>query len=170
MVSTQVARALARNLPVLAVAWAILILAAPWLGAAGSGGGAAWLSAGSYWFGSLVCHQRPERSFHLAGAQLPVCARCTGLYVAGALGVLVGWWGVLSRRPIEFRSWRLPLVLAALPTMVTVAVEWWWPRATSDALRAAAAAPAGLVAGLLLAGFAGFRGRLSRCEMTRRND
>ena len=35
-----------------------------------------------------VCHQRPERSFHVAGVQLPVCARCTGLYVSGAAGAL----------------------------------------------------------------------------------
>ena len=40
--------------------------------------------------GGLVCHQRPERSFFVDGHQLPVCARCTGLYLSGALGIL-GW-------------------------------------------------------------------------------
>ncbi|MDD3394962.1 MAG: DUF2085 domain-containing protein [Anaerotignum sp.] len=30
--------------------------------------------------GSAVCHQMAERSFILDGKQLPVCARCTGIY------------------------------------------------------------------------------------------
>ncbi len=30
--------------------------------------------------GSAVCHQMAERSFILEGKQLPVCARCTGIY------------------------------------------------------------------------------------------
>ena len=30
--------------------------------------------------GSVVCHQMAERSFILGGKQLPVCARCTGIY------------------------------------------------------------------------------------------
>ena len=38
---------------------------------------------GVYAIGHVVCHQLPARSFHLWGAQLPVCARCTGIY-AGA--------------------------------------------------------------------------------------
>lgn len=158
---SAIPRASARVLPALAVSWAVLILAAPRLGAAGASAGPAWLSAGAYWLGSIVCHQRPGRSFHLAGAQLPVCARCTGLYLSGAIGVLAGWWAARRGRPIEFRSWRVALLAAALPTIVTVAVDWWRPGATSPALRAAAAVPAGIVAGLLLAGFAGFRGRLS---------
>ena len=38
-----------------------------------------------YAAGSLICHQRPERSFHLLGAQLPVCARCMGIYAGAAV-------------------------------------------------------------------------------------
>ena len=45
------------------------------------------LTLAVYQAGSLVCHQRPERSFHLAGVQLPVCARCFGLYLSGAVGL-----------------------------------------------------------------------------------
>lgn len=171
MAPNPIERALARALPALAVAWAALILAAPWLGSgAGGAHGAAWLSAAVYALGSLVCHQRPERSFHLAGAQLPVCARCTGLYVSGALGVVFAWW---RRRPAgaaRWSSWRVPLLISAAPTVVTLAVEWWWPSATSKTVRAIAAVPAGVVAGLLLAEFSGFRGRLGGCEPTRRSD
>ncbi len=31
--------------------------------------------------GGFVCHQLPHRSFHISGVPMPVCARCTGLYV-----------------------------------------------------------------------------------------
>jgi uncharacterized membrane protein len=37
--------------------------------------------------GYAVCHQLPERSFHLAGEQLPLCARCSGTF----LGALAGF-------------------------------------------------------------------------------
>jgi uncharacterized membrane protein len=168
---SSIGRALASLLPALAVAWAGLILAAPWLGSAGHGGqGAAWLSASAYWLGSLVCHQRPERSFHLAGAQLPVCARCTGLYVSGAAGVMLAWWCRRPRRVISFSAWQTPLVLAALPTLLTIVIEWWWPASSSPLARAIAAVPAGVVAGLLLAEFARFRGRLSGWEPTPRRE
>ncbi len=85
---------LGRLLTALAVVWAVLVVAAPWLATVPAVGGD-YLSASAYAFGALVCHQRPERSFHLAGAQLPVCARCTGLYLSAALGILFVW----ARRP-----------------------------------------------------------------------
>src|SRR5262245_49691628 len=42
-----------------------------------------------YVIGSLVCHQKSERSFYLWAHQMPVCARCTGIYVGAAMTVLV---------------------------------------------------------------------------------
>jgi len=38
---------------------------------------------------ALVCHQRPERSFSLFGAPLAICARCLGIYLGAALGLLL---------------------------------------------------------------------------------
>jgi len=37
---------------------------------------------------SFVCHQIPERSFHLAGYKFAVCSRCTGIYSGLALATL----------------------------------------------------------------------------------
>ncbi len=44
--------------------------------------------------GYAICHQIPERSFHIAGHQLPLCARCTGIYMGAMVGfTLMRLWG-----------------------------------------------------------------------------
>jgi uncharacterized membrane protein len=44
--------------------------------------------------GYAICHQLPERSFHMAGQQLPLCARCTGIYMGALSGFTLMWlWG-----------------------------------------------------------------------------
>ena len=45
--------------------------------------------SGVYIAGALICHQRPERSFHVWGVQWPVCARCLGLYAGAAIGAVM---------------------------------------------------------------------------------
>jgi len=42
--------------------------------------------------GSAVCGRLPDHSFHLAGRQLPLCARCTGTFT----GALLGFVGLLA--------------------------------------------------------------------------
>ncbi len=44
---------------------------------------------GSDWLGAGVCHRITARSFTIAGRQLPLCARCTGLYLGVALTMIV---------------------------------------------------------------------------------
>ena len=69
--------------------WAVLIVAATWLaGRAHSGPAASVLILGVYGIGSVICHQLPERSFHLWAAQMPVCARCTGIYFGAVVGAM----------------------------------------------------------------------------------
>ncbi len=41
--------------------------------------------------GYAICHRIPERSFHLAGRQLPLCARCTGTYLGALIGFTTMW-------------------------------------------------------------------------------
>ena len=69
--------------------WLLLVLLTPVALARDVGGRAVTLvSAGAYLLGGVVCHQRPDRSFHPEGVQMPVCARCAGLYLGAGLGVL----------------------------------------------------------------------------------
>jgi uncharacterized membrane protein len=105
--------------------------------------------------GSVICHQLPERSFFLDGRQLPVCARCTGLYLGGAAG-LAGWLGLKL-----LRGWRpktIPprlalglLAIVATPTAVSYlsGVLGVWDG--SNLTRAALAVPLGVVAGAIVA-------------------
>lgn len=39
-----------------------------------------------HWLGYGVCHQIPARTIHLAGQALPLCARCSGIYLGAAAG------------------------------------------------------------------------------------
>ncbi len=160
----RVARA---SVPVAAVVWATLIVAAPWSDEMPAAGGAARLvAAGTYLAGATVCHQRPDRSFHAHGAQWPVCARCSGLYLSAAAGVVAAW--VLGRRrlAIRFATWRTILLAAALPTAVTLVLERLNPGWAPSLVRALAAAPLGAATGVLVAASMSFRGRLEGCERT----
>lgn len=80
-----------------------------------------WASSGLlYAIFHQVCHQLPERSFHLFGHPLAVCHRCFGLYL-GALVGLVAWPMLdgLRRRLLE----RPRLVaLFVVPLVVDVAL------------------------------------------------
>jgi uncharacterized membrane protein len=119
-----VSRLLAPVATVFAIAWVTLVVTAPQLSPS--------VAAFVYAFGSLICHQRPERSFHLAGAQLPVCARCLGIYAGVAIGLIVNARRILARGPA------VAIVAAALPTIVTLVSEWaglWNP---GNPIRAAA--------------------------------
>jgi uncharacterized membrane protein len=160
-------RAAGRILLALVMAWALLVVGAPWLALGRDTSDGVWrVSALAYAIGGMVCHQQPDRSFHMAGAQLPVCARCTGLYVSAAVGVLGAWgaWRLWPRWRTRLEpggaGWRQALLLAALPTILTVLLEWAGLWAPGNALRAVAGVPLGAVTGALLAASMSFQGRL----------
>lgn len=104
-----------------------------------------------YAVGSLVCHQLPERSFHLWGAQLPVCARCTGLYLGAALAASIAVRlngqaaGAAAAGTAAINSARLALIAAVAPTALSLAYEWSTGSAPANGIRAAAGLPLGAV-------------------------
>jgi uncharacterized membrane protein len=139
-----VQRRLAAALTVGALLWAATLLLAPL--ALQRGRGVSTASALIYQGASLICHQRPERSFHLAGVQLPVCARCTGLYISGAAAALAACSG--RRRRINApRATRMVFAVAAVPTALTLALEIAALAQPSNTARAIAALPLGAAAG-----------------------
>jgi uncharacterized membrane protein len=105
--------------------------------------------------GSVICHQLPERSFFFDGRQLPVCARCTGLYLSGVAG-LAAWWAVKL-----LRGWRpqtVPprlamglLAIVATPTVVSYLSGVFGVWDGSNLTRALLAVPLGVVAGAVVA-------------------
>lgn len=132
---------IARLLVIGAFGWVAAIVLAPI--AIGADNGAARACATVvYAAGSLVCHQLPARSFHVAGQPFAVCGRCTGLYVSALAGGLLALMG--SRRiPVDDRS---ALAIAAVPTGLSWGLEHLGIAAQSNAIRAAAALPLGFTA------------------------
>ena len=97
------------------------------------------LAAAVYGLGGVICHQLPERSFHWHGAQLAVCARCTGIYLGACASAVV-----VPLPPRVSSRWAAPpariawlLGLAAVPMAVTLAAEWTGLWAPSPLVRAA---------------------------------
>jgi len=112
----------------------------------------------AYAVGSVICHQLPERSFFIDGRQLPVCARCTGLYVSGAVGLL-GWIAVKFGRgwrgiPVPPRTALAIVSGAVMPTAISyvTGVTGVWDG--SNLTRAALAVPLGVAAGAVVAAVA----------------
>ncbi len=94
--------------------WAALILIAPIAKAKGFVGVASPL----YHFFNFICHQIPERSFHIAGEQFGVCSRCFGVYFGLFLGFAIYplWRRIDEVEPLP-RFW---LFLSLIP----IGVDW----------------------------------------------
>jgi len=158
------------------IAWALTLPLATFAASRPAASSVVYLLAlAVYAIGSVICHQRPERSFYLWSHQMPVCARCTGIYVGAALAAIVlalrrGGPArppradpstlVLSLSKDELRAgtWvgpyaRTILALAALPTIATLAYEWTTGVTPSNWIRAASGLCLGAaVAALISAG------------------
>lgn len=94
--------------------WVILILGAPLLRASGFEN----LSSTLIGFFSLICHQIPDRTFHILSHPMGVCSRCFGVYFGVLLGIVTYplWRNVDEIEPLP-RIW---LFLALVP----VGIDW----------------------------------------------
>lgn len=148
--------------------WAVMLVATPYLlGHSHARGAGAVAAAVTYVVGGVLCHQQPTRSFHLWDTQMPVCARCSGLYMLAPLGVVLalgsGGRRSGSRTPAAGSrgSWPIPvlrvaLLVAAVPTLVTVGAELMGFSQPANVVRGVSAIPLGIsvtwVVGLALSG------------------
>jgi hypothetical protein len=141
--------------------WLAAIVAAPTWQSAPAASRVHAASGLIYLAGHAVCHQRPERSFTRDGHPLRVCAGCPGIYAAARLACLAARPAPAGRAP-RLWSWAVTprgLFAAALPTLLTVIVEWTtgW---TSGPIRALAGAGLGFAgAGLVCGALAHAAGR-----------
>lgn len=94
--------------------WVALIVFAPLLQA----NGISQFSSPIYHFFSYICHQMPERSFHLAGHQMAVCSRCFGVYFGLLAGIVIYpfFRSIDETEPVA-RVW---LILSLIP----ITVDW----------------------------------------------
>jgi hypothetical protein len=139
----------------LAIGWVFLIVLAPYLPVPAA--------ASLYLFGSRICHQIAERSLHLAGEQLPVCARCVGVYAGAAAAALVAACAArrgVSRRALDGKGGadlRTGLRAGAAGTAVnlaTIVVEQMGLWSLPNGVRAAAGAILGAAVVAVVAGAA----------------
>ena len=94
-----------------------------------------------------MCHQQPNRSFYIDGGQMPVCARCTGLYLGAVIGVTwdglrVRNWSQVARLASSTLRW--VVLAAAVPMGLSVVAEVVGGVPSGGALRAASAVPLGV--------------------------
>jgi uncharacterized membrane protein len=102
---------------------------------------------GVYVIGSRICHQLPSRSFHLWATQMPVCARCAGIYAGAAVASIVA---VLWRNVGLTVDARRLLAAAAIPTVATLAFEWGTATTPANWIRAAAGVPIGAAVAIVV--------------------
>ena len=121
--------------------WLGLIMAAPWLMATHHYA-IAFLLYKSF---SALCHQLPDRSFHLLGFPLTVCARCTGIYAGFLIGLLC--YPFVRRLEDEVMPARLWLMVTFVPVVIDFAggaigifTNTFFSRTTTGAIAGAAAA------------------------------
>jgi uncharacterized membrane protein len=123
--------------------------------------GSLWrgFSVVAYTVGRFICHQRPERSFHLWSVPLPVCARCVGIYAAAALvGMVYLTWRsnpANLAKPVNLsnpsaRRARMILAVGALPTIATLVYEWTSGTVPNNWARALAGVPLGAAAAVII--------------------
>ena len=99
---------------VIALAWVLLILVPP----VAKAYGLTALSSPLYSFFGLICHQMPDRSFHVLGEKFGVCSRCFGVYFGLVFGFLIYplWRRIDDIEPVP-RIW---LFLSLVP----IGIDW----------------------------------------------
>ena len=119
-----------------------LILVAPLAAASGHNE-----IAGAIYRGfSVLCHQRPDRSYFIDGHEFGVCSRCTGIYFGFALTLLAyPLLRSLRTTTTPARKW---LLLAALPLVIDFSLTFFGVWENTHTSR--------LVTGLLLGSVAVF--------------
>jgi len=92
----------------------------------------------------VLCHGIPTRCLQLFETPMPICARCTGIY----LGLLAGLIAFLVLPPIQERIVRLALYVAALPMAIDGITQAMTLRESTNGLRVATGFAAAIMFGI----------------------
>lgn len=92
----------------------------------------------------FICHGRVERSLALFDIPMPICARCTGIYL-GLLAGLAAFWFV---RFVSARAMRNVSLVALMPLAIDGLTQLTGLRESTNPLRVATGLIAGLAFGL----------------------
>ncbi|HYI07811.1 MAG TPA: DUF2085 domain-containing protein [Thermoanaerobaculia bacterium] len=92
----------------------------------------------------VLCHGRVERSLELFGVPMPICARCTGIY----LGLLAGLAAFRLLPLLQERVMRMVAFAAVIPLAVDGLTQLAGLRESTNPLRMATGLAAGLAFGL----------------------
>ncbi|HAE85271.1 MAG TPA: hypothetical protein DCG78_02020 [Anaerolineaceae bacterium] len=107
--------------------------------------------------GSAVCHQDPAHSFYVFGRQMPLCARCTGMYLGALLSLALhfrqGKLGGIPPRKVLIPLGLLFLLFAldGLNSLASSLGTSWNFYQTTNLTRLVTGTGAGLVIGAVLA-------------------
>jgi uncharacterized membrane protein len=146
----SMARTLRSMFLLTSIGWATVLPLTTWVAARAHAPALLYAGAASiYGLGALICHQLPARSFHLWASQMPVCARCVGIYVGAAIASLIARAGTVRHEP---RIGRVAIVVAVAPAALTLVYEWWSGQMPANWIRAASGVPIGaMVTALVVA-------------------
>lgn len=102
-----------------ALCWNALIVSVPLLARSSEAGGraAGWITL----FFAPVCHQLSGRCFTFMDRLLPVCSRCTGIYLGFTCGILM--FPLFKKNYMTASPDRRLLLGALLPLLVQVTLE-----------------------------------------------
>lgn len=92
----------------------------------------------------VLCHGIPTRSLELFGTPMPLCARCTGIY----LGLLAGLIAFFILPRIQERMLRIAMYVAVLPMAVDGITQMTTLRESTNGLRIVTGFVAAIVFGI----------------------
>lgn len=95
---------------------------------------------------NLICHRKPERSFFIKEYQFPVCARCTGFYIA-----LILYFAYACFFYVDYSFLLIFIaVLFLIPTFIDGFTQFFGQRESNNHLRFITGLFGGLSLGIII--------------------